>query len=356
MGKNDQPEHFYDSSDDELFEDGSGEEVQDRMQRIMMSQFDRSNDRGPSKEAKQILKNIESEKSESSNYANKSYKLMIYLKNIRPKVWRSVIVPGSITLRTLHDKVLAPAMGWCRNYHAYYFRLYPKSQRRDGKVGPAFGNTEAQSVDVFHVTTSGVELLDDKNIKLCQLVREVGQKLVYMYDLGDSFLHKIIVEEINTPTSTQIGVVELVDGEGRVPPEDCGGIYQFAEYLDAEKKGSGKKFIEFQKERQNCLNSSFAGKEFSINRQKIHVQHQLKTALSKQDDSNMVSFSFSTGVTTKPDLEGLNYMKRKKICAVCNKGGDLKACSLCHIVLYCSKEHQVEDWNKHKKECRRIVN
>lgn len=40
-----------------------------------------------------------------------------------------------------------------------------------------------------------------------------------------------------------------------------------------------------------------------------------------------------------------------KLCRLCGCAGH-KACSRCHTVTYCSKEHQAIDWKKqHKKEC-----
>jgi hypothetical protein len=48
---------------------------------------------------------------------DKSYILKVELMNVTPMIWRRVRVPANITLNLLHDKVLAPAMGWVRDYH-----------------------------------------------------------------------------------------------------------------------------------------------------------------------------------------------------------------------------------------------
>lgn len=37
------------------------------------------------------------------------------------RVFVSLLVPASMTLQALHDKALAPALGFRRRYHAYYF-------------------------------------------------------------------------------------------------------------------------------------------------------------------------------------------------------------------------------------------
>jgi len=42
---------------------------------------------------------------------------------------------------------------------------------------------------------------------------------------------------------------------------------------------------------------------------------------------------------------------KDRTCAYCGKVGRFKKCSACHSAYYCSKEHQVADWEKHKTKC-----
>jgi len=41
-------------------------------------------------------------------------------------------------------------------------------------------------------------------------------------------------------------------------------------------------------------------------------------------------------------------------CNICKSKENLKLCSKCHSVSYCSVEHQKEDWQKHKKNCKEM--
>lgn len=57
-------------------------------------------------------------------------------------------------------------------------------------------------------------------------MREIG----YVYDMGDNWQHRIIVENLN---AAEPGVLypEFLGGERRCPPEDCGGTPGYYEFL-----------------------------------------------------------------------------------------------------------------------------
>lgn len=40
-----------------------------------------------------------------------------------------------------------------------------------------------------------------------------------------------------------------------------------------------------------------------------------------------------------------------KACNVCSQSGQLKMCSRCKNVYYCSRDHQIADWSAHKLKC-----
>merc|ERR1719203_976482 len=45
-------------------------------------------------------------------------------------------------------------------------------------------------------------------------------------------------------------------------------------------------------------------------------------------------------------------VKEEAKCFVCGKTGKVMQCSQCKTARYCSREHQVQDWKRHAKECR----
>jgi hypothetical protein len=44
------------------------------------------------------------------------------LELLNPPVWRRFKVSAHVNLDLFHDKILAPIMGWTRNYHTYSFK------------------------------------------------------------------------------------------------------------------------------------------------------------------------------------------------------------------------------------------
>ncbi len=57
-------------------------------------------------------------------------------------------------------------------------------------------------------------------------VKEIG----YVYDMGDNWQHRIIVERLKAADS--VLYPQFLGGERRCPPEDCGGIPGYYEFLD----------------------------------------------------------------------------------------------------------------------------
>ena len=52
------------------------------------------------------------------------------------------------------------------------------------------------------------------------------------YDFGDSWQHEIVLEKTLEP-EPKVRYPRCVEGERACPPEDCGGVWGYAEFLDA---------------------------------------------------------------------------------------------------------------------------
>jgi hypothetical protein len=60
----------------------------------------------------------------------------------------------------------------------------------------------------------------------------VKRKFVYEYDFGDSWEHAIVVEKI-VPPEAGVKYPRCLKGKRACPPEDVGGIWGYANFLEA---------------------------------------------------------------------------------------------------------------------------
>jgi Plasmid pRiA4b ORF-3-like protein len=123
----------------------------------------------------------------------------------KPPVWRRLQLDVDITLDRLHETILA-AFGWA-GYHLHVFQ---------------------SGDEQFGVPESELELVDERRVSLGQLVGDIGDRLLYTYDLGDNWEHEIVVEEL-FDAEAGVRYPVLVAAKGACPPEDCGGRWGYAE-------------------------------------------------------------------------------------------------------------------------------
>ena len=57
----------------------------------------------------------------------------------------------------------------------------------------------------------------------------------YQYDFGDSWMHRLELEK-RLEAEPDVTYPRCVDGERACPPEDCGGVWGYADLLEAVKK------------------------------------------------------------------------------------------------------------------------
>lgn len=139
------------------------------------------------------------------------YEIKIMLMNLDPVVWRQVLVPRDITLGKLHA-VIQVAMGW-EDDHLHEFVIGRKRYGR--RVADSFGFDDAP--------------LDEDIVRL-NGVAKPKTKFAYQYDFGDGWDHEIRIErEVESDTGKR--KARCVAGEHACPPEDCGGVYGYANML-----------------------------------------------------------------------------------------------------------------------------
>lgn len=148
---------------------------------------------------------------------NRIVRVRVELQSIRPKIWRRIDIPQSMTLSDLHVAVQL-AMGW------------------------EFSHLWDFEIDDVHYTDAMFEYLgaeDDLNIRcianrmrLEHLIMQGVTRFVYNYDYGDDWNHHVILEDVRNGTPDERYPV-LVDGERSCPPEDVGGLHGYMDFVEA---------------------------------------------------------------------------------------------------------------------------
>jgi hypothetical protein len=73
---------------------------------------------------------------------------------------------------------------------------------------------------------------NERTVRLSRVLGRVGAKMVYMYDFGDGWEHRVVLEKRLCADPTMAYPV-CTGGALACPPEDCGGIGGFYDLLDA---------------------------------------------------------------------------------------------------------------------------
>lgn len=149
-----------------------------------------------------------STKPQPAKAAGTLYQLKITLQDVRPPIWRRVLVPDC-ALEELHD-VIQVAMGWT-NSHMHDFEVGGKRY------------TDVRAADEL-------EMEDESQALLSTVIPKEKFKFGYTYDFGDDWRLEILVEKI-LPTAAGREVPVCVDGKRACPPEDVGGPWGYADYL-----------------------------------------------------------------------------------------------------------------------------
>lgn len=156
-----------------------------------------------------------------------TYQLHISLIGCSPPIWRRVIVPGDVHLDVLHE-VLQTAMGWAMSHsHEYvvgeaHYIPPEMSEEYDGEPG----------------------YFNAASFTLAEIAPKEKSHFVYIYDFGDDWRHKVVVERILDPRFPRLKQACVIAGQNVCPPEDCGGISGYADLVRTLKSPKSKRYDE----------------------------------------------------------------------------------------------------------------
>lgn len=132
----------------------------------------------------------------------------IALREVEPRVWRRLLVPGSVRLDKLH-RMFQAAMGWTDS-HLHSFEI---GGERYGMLFDEYPEGELDEKAFTVVTAIGT-----------------NEHFTYEYDFGDSWEHEITVHRV-WRMAKGLKFAVCLDGANACPPEDVGGSWGYEHLL-----------------------------------------------------------------------------------------------------------------------------
>ena len=155
------------------------------------------------------------------------FHIRVKLNNAPVNIWRELVVPSNITLEML-AYVLIDAMGW-KHEHLYQYHA---------KNGVCYLNSRdlKHRNDSFLAFMSRVRYKNSEKTSLEQVLQPKGERLKFEYDFGDSWTHDLWVKGARDYAPNEEPIIKLLKAHGECPPEDCGGVWGYAELLELNTK------------------------------------------------------------------------------------------------------------------------
>lgn len=162
----------------------------------------------------------------------KSLVLKIQLRDVKkPPLWREVRIPASLNFEQLHE-VIQILFGW---QHAHMWQFEETPYGHGYRIGP---HLEAMGFD-----DGPTDIADETPVT--KVLKNVKDKMVYVYDFGDDWVHDITVKEVlSEKTDNPVCLKWKTDN----PMEDIGGIWgleELREMADPAAKHTKKEIKAF---------------------------------------------------------------------------------------------------------------
>ncbi len=142
-----------------------------------------------------------------------TYRVRVDLKGTKPPLWRRIEVPSDLFLDQVHE-IIQAAFGWT-NSHLHHFGS-----------GPAHYGWQTEHYLCPFEVEEGEPGIPEEDVRLDEVLAEVGDKLFYDYDFGDDWQHTLRLEAVlsrRPPGPRAVCTAGRRDG----PAEDCGGVYAY---------------------------------------------------------------------------------------------------------------------------------
>ena len=140
----------------------------------------------------------------------------ITLELTSPPIWRRIEVPSDYTFYDLHCAI-QDCMGWDDDHeHEFYF--FDTESRERMSLSRGYNREEHE-------------------LRIAEFLKSGRKRVKYVYDFGDSWFHLVVFEKV-VPAEKGAVYPRCVAGKRAAPPDDCGGVFGYYDWLEVLKDPS----------------------------------------------------------------------------------------------------------------------
>jgi len=167
---------------------------------------------------------------------NTPIKLKIALQDLPHKCERTLLIPHNVNMLQVHF-LIQESMGWL---NAHFFEFSDKKGKSEIRVGIP---------DDFDIDFGDMPKIDATKGKLKNIFIEKNESkpFWYWYDFGDDWWHRITFLKV-TKKDLKVyeGVPICIKALGKCPPEDVGGPWGYADFLETIKNKRHPEYSEMR--------------------------------------------------------------------------------------------------------------
>jgi hypothetical protein len=142
-----------------------------------------------------------------------TYQVRVDLTDTKPPLWRRLELSSDLTLDEVHD-ILQIAFGWTDS-HLHEFAS-----------GKDYYDRLAEHYLCPFEVDEGETGVPEQDVRLDEILAKPGDRLWYLYDFGDGWMHSIKLES-ERPRGNHAPKAVCLDGRRPGPSEDCGGVHGY---------------------------------------------------------------------------------------------------------------------------------
>lgn len=143
-----------------------------------------------------------------------TFRVRVDLAGATPPIWRRLELTSSMFLGELHQ-VLQAAFGWT-DTHLHRFAL----------GSSVWDEASEKFLCPYDVEEGDGDGVPAAGVRLDEVLGDAGDVLLYVYDYGDDWEHRIRLEAV-VDRAPDARPALCTGGRRAAPPEDCGGIHAY---------------------------------------------------------------------------------------------------------------------------------